>query len=289
MLRVPRRARSVVKEWCEWGLTATLRPFRGGFIAFAAWLAASIGLGLVAVPAQAMITFFGNGTGNNNEALSASVSFDLAISGITTQLVVTLTNTGAYQPNDPADILTAVFFTLPGDPTLSRVSAVLDSSSVLFLQGAAAIESSGNVVGGEWAYATDLTHAPHGASQGISATGFNLFGPPDVFPGPMLGGLEGKPPDGVSWGLTTSMDDASAYNGGLTRRGFIKDSIVVTLGDVPAGLDLSGISDVSFQYGTSLRKPNIIGVIPEPSTLALLSGGLLAVFILRRRHRARRI
>jgi hypothetical protein len=261
----------------------------GNSVATVGWLAASTGLIVIAAPAHAIITFSGTATGND-EVLSASASFDLAASGTTTQLIVTLTNTGGYNPNDPADILTGIFFLLPGDPMLTRVSAVLGSGSTLFFQGAVTNEPSGDVVGGEWAYKTGLTGAPRGANQGISSSGLTLFGPHDVFPGPTLGGLEGKPSGGVSWGLTTSLDDSTAYNGGLTRRGFIKNSVVFRLGDVPANLDLSQISNVSFQYGTGLAEPTIIATLdaaPEPSSSALASGGLLVIALLRRRGRAR--
>lgn len=282
MLRVLGRARPVVEGWRAWVCRVASPFLSGNFIVLVGWLAATTGLTVITAPTHAMVTFSGTGSGNN-EVLSASASFNLAVSGTTTQLVVTLTNTGAYNPNDPADILTSVFFSLPGDPTLTRVSAVLDAGSTLFLGGAVTNEPSGNVVGGEWAYKTDLNHAPGGADQGISATGLNLFGRHDVFPGPTLGGKEGTPPDGVAWGLTTASDNANAYNGGLTRRGFIKNSVVFTLGNVPASLDLSQISNVSFQYGTDLGDPNIVAV-PESSTFALVSGGLLAAIVLRRRR-----
>ena len=287
MLGVMGRVWLVAKKGCGRTLVVTALFLWGNSAALVDWLATSAGLTLIAAPAHAMVTFSSTGSGND-EILSASASFNLAVSGTTTQLVVTLTNTGAYNPNDPADILTTVFFSLPGDPTLTRVSAVLDTGSTLFFQGAVTNEPSGNVIGGEWAYKTGLTGAPGGADQGISSSGLNLFGPHDVFPGPTLGGLEGKPPDGVSWGLTTSVDDSSAYNGGLTRRGFIKNSVVFTLGNVPASLDSSQISNVRFQYGTSSSEPNIVGVavaVPESSTFALVSGRLLAIVLLRRRSR----
>jgi hypothetical protein len=246
-------------------------------------------LTLAALPASAMVTFFGTGNGND-EVLSASVSFDLAVSGTATQLVVTLSNTGSYNPNDSADILTGVFFFLPADVLLTRVSARLASGSTLFYQGAVTNEASGDVVGGEWAYKSGLAGAPSGANQGISSAGLGWFGPADVFPGPDLGTKEGAPPSGVAWGLTTTNDNARAYNGGLAGRGYIKNSVVFTLGNVPASLDPLQISHVSFQYGTALYEPNLIGiVIPEPSTFALAFGGLLTTILLGQRRRVYRV
>jgi hypothetical protein len=46
----------------------------------------------------------GNDAGETN---SASVISNLFVSGTTTNLIVTLTNTALYKPNDPPDILTA--------------------------------------------------------------------------------------------------------------------------------------------------------------------------------------
>jgi len=59
-------------------------------------------------------------------------------------------------------------------------------------------------------------------------------------------------PGGVGGGLTTATDDGSQYNGGLSGRPFIKDSAVFTLGAVPGRFALVGITNVSFQYGTTL-------------------------------------
>src|SRR5258708_7356641 len=71
----------------------------------------------VATPAKSAVTFSGTGPGNNaGETNSASVTFSLSISGTATNLLVTLTNLATYKPNDPSDILTAVFFSLAGDP-----------------------------------------------------------------------------------------------------------------------------------------------------------------------------
>jgi hypothetical protein len=237
---------------------------------------------VIAFPAHAIVVFSGTGAGND-KVLSASASFDLAVSGTATQLVVRLTNTGDYNPNDSADILTAIFFSLPGDPTLTRISAVLNAGSSLFFQGAVTNEPCGDIVGGEWTYKAGLTGAPSGANQGISSAGFSWFGPSDVFPGPTLGTKEGTPPNGVAWGLTTTNDNARAYNGGLAGRGFIKNSAVFTLGNVPASLELSQISNVSFQYGTTLDEPNIV-VVPEPNTLVLTSAAFLGTTLVRRRR-----
>ena len=138
-----------------------------------------------------------------------------------------------------------------------------------------------------WAYAADLSGAPGGATEGISAVGFSQFGPHDLFPGSALPGDAHRPPGGVGGGLTTATDDGSDYNGGLLRRPFIKDSAVFTLGAVPASFTLSDISTVSFQYGTALRtEPNLPGtLIPEASSVTLTFVGILFLGLLNRKCR----
>jgi hypothetical protein len=65
---------------------------------------------------------------DNGGTLAAAVTFEA--SG--TELVVTLTNTSPADVVNPAQVLTGVFFTLAGDPTLIPVSAMLnDGSTVL--------------------------------------------------------------------------------------------------------------------------------------------------------------
>lgn len=240
----------------------------------------------VATPSRASVTFSGSGVGNNSgETNRASVTFSLFVSGTFTGLEVTLMNTATYKPNDPADILSAVFFKVVGDPQLTRGSAVLDTGSTVINLGTNA-QPAGGIVGGEWAYSGDLAHAPHGANQGISATGFNLFGPPDLFPGPRLPNDKGNPPDGVAYGLTTPVDDGSRYNGGLLGRALIQSGIVFALFEIPGNFSLSEISVVTVQYGTSLRGPELtLEMVPEPNTIALTAVGVLLLGLLNRKRR----
>src|SRR6267154_781168 len=73
-----------------------------------AWVAALMAtLAFVTTPARSEVTYTGTGPGNDaGETNSASVTFSLSVQGTTTNLLVTLTNTALYQPNDPPDILT---------------------------------------------------------------------------------------------------------------------------------------------------------------------------------------
>jgi hypothetical protein len=250
------------------------------------WAAAALAaaLSFSMTPANATITFSGSAAGNDlGETNSAIAAFALSVSGGATDLVITLTDTALYKPNDAPDILTSVFFTLAGDPTLTKISGVLSA-------GCCAVESGTNltvcsgVIGGSWAYAAGLRGAPGGANEGISSAGYSLFGPCNLFPGSKLPG-DGNAPDGVGGGLTSCVDDGSKYNGSLCGRPFIKDSAAFTLGNVPTGVTLSGISNVSFGYGSLPDQVINAMPVPEPSTLILTGAGLLFLALFNRKRR----
>jgi hypothetical protein len=204
--------------------------------------------------------------------LSASVTFDT--SG--TDLIVTLTNTSANDVLVPSQVLTAVFWDILGvSPNLTRASAVLGLGSTV-IDG---ITDPGGVVGGEWAYRGDLNPAAVPNRQyGISSAGFDLFGPPDLFPGSDLD--PPASPNGINYGITSAGDDPNTGNGGIIGRPLIKNSVVFTFSGIPPGFNpATSISGVLFQYGTGLDETRF----PEPGTLALLAVG--AMFLARRRRR----
>jgi hypothetical protein len=208
------------------------------------------------------ITFSASG---GNRAASAT----FATSG--TNLVVTLTNTSSADVLIPVDVLTAVFFDFAGSaPALTRTSGVLNSGSTVLFGGT----DPGNVVGGEWAYVGGgFTGGPHGSHYGISSTGVGLFGPADLFPGTNLQGPSS--PDGLQYGITSAGDNPATGNSPVTGdNALIRNSVVFTLGNLPAGFDPSlSIANVSFQYGTALEDPNL--QTPAPGAAALLSLGVL--------------
>jgi hypothetical protein len=205
---------------------------------------------------------------------------------------VTLTNTSATGVSVPADVLTAVFFSAVGDPTLTRTSAVLNGgSSVVVSSGTNPGTDPGGVVGGEWAYRSSISasSAP-GANQGISSSGFSIFGPGDRFPGSNLQGPTS--PDGVQYGIIGTGGIVNP-NGGIKGQGLIQNSVVFTLSGLPTGFNVdTDVANVFFQYGTALSEPSFPGHrpqnAPEPATILLmgLSMGGLAAFRALKRKRA---
>jgi len=210
-----------------------------------------------AATAQAAAISFGASSGS----LAASVEFD--ISG--TDLIVTLTNTSMADVMVPSDVLTAVFFDVGGSAlSLTPLSAIVPLGHAVFYGPT----DPGNAVGGEWAYKGGLS-GPGGRAYGIGSAGFDLFGPPDLFPGSDL--QPPTSPNGLEYGITSAGDDLTTGNTPVTgTNALIKNRVVFTLSGLPIGFDPAlSIHNVLFQYGTSLSQPSF----PEPTSLALLAMG----------------
>jgi len=228
-------------------------------------VAVAMSLGMAVIPARADAYLFSASSPDGK--LSASVDFSLSASG--TDLIVTLINTSMADVLKPSGVLTGVFFDIAGVSSLSRSSAVLAPSSSV-IDGTT---DPGGVVGGEWGYRAGLSGAPLGATQGISAAGFGLFGPGDRFPGTNLAPPPSGSLAGVEYGITSAGDVEATGN--VDGTPLIKNSVVFTLGGLPSGFTESAISNVSFQYGSNLD--GNIPAVPEPGTLLLLGSGVVGM------------
>jgi hypothetical protein len=241
------------------------------------WMAILLLIASTVIPSHASKTFIGT-----NGLLAAAVDFDV-IGG---QLQVTLNNTSLADVTAPTAggaILTGVFFDLTPTTTLTPVSALLGLGSVVYFG-----PSGGGNVGGEWGYASGLVGAPGNTGLGVSSSGLGLFGQSN-FNGPNLQGPTAL--DGLQYGITSLGDNMTTGNAAVTGQfALIKNSVVFTLSGNPTftTIDDYTISNVSFQYGTSLLEPNVPGIlttnnIPEPSTMSLC-GLMLAFQIFRLRR-----
>jgi hypothetical protein len=207
--------------------------------------------------AQAVPITFSAASGN----LAASVVFTTDGSN----LVVTLTNTSAFDVLAPADLLTGVFFDFASPVTLTRASAVLGPGSSVLNGGS----DAGGVVGGEWAYTSGIGGStPGGQNYGISSAGLGVFSPGDNFPGSNLAGPVSV--NGMQYGIVSAGDNHATGNSPILSTPLIDNSVVFTLGGLPQGFDPSlAIRNVAFQYGTNFSEPRLR--VTEPGTLTLLA------------------
>lgn len=220
-----------------------------------------LGLGISAAPVFATeFSFSGSGTDTDSgNALSALATFDITGN----DLKITLQNTGAAA-TQPGDVLTIVYFNINGTPSLTPVSAALGSGSSLINPG-----TDPGSIGGNWQYKN--LSGPNGATAGISTTGIGQFGPSGNFGGTTahLGG--------VTFGIVDGL--GTHPNGGMDHT-LINDSIVFDL-TLPAGFDVTSITDVGFQYGTSSGETFVpstppVRTVPDGGSTAILLGAALA-------------
>lgn len=219
------------------------------FVKFAAACVALV----IAGQASAAITFSGSsvfsGTG-----VSASATFGTDGNG---DLIVTLVNTFTGDTPDQAHLLTALFFS--GADGLTTVSAAAASGSTEWNIGKKVSLEGPSVLGQQWEYLSGLSGAPGNAADGISSSGFGIFGQGNF-------AANGVAVDGSPYALLSAGYDGSTGDGLKSQGPYIQDSMVFTLSGFNG--DLSSINDVIFQYGTTLGGDSSfegIPTMPEPN------------------------
>lgn len=224
---------------------------------------------LLSVSAQGQTVFNGSGVNSaTGSTLGAKVTFTSLSSG---SMQITLQNMGSAAIA-PSDILSAVFFNVSSSPTFTPTSAMIAPGS--FLWNAPATYD----VGKEWALATGS--GPHSTSYGIGSAGFGYFGAGNFSAG-------GNPTDGLNYGI---INGKSASANSAVQTGILVDDTMKFTLNVPTNFTLDKISNVWFQYGTSLSEPSFQGVkqaaVPEPGPVAMLVGGgfAAATLVFRRRR-----
>lgn len=239
-----------------------------------------------AVSQATPVLFTGSGS-NGGVTLNASANF--AISGNT--LTVTLRNTGdstgTTLADVPANTLTGVFFDLPTGITLSPTSATI-TAGTLIQRGTCnpgPCTSTTTNLGGEFAYNTG-NFTGHLGNSGISSSGYlNLNA--GNFGGPNLD--DPTAPNGINFGIIAPRTASNTFNpnGGLGSEPLIDGPVVFQMTINGGTLTESQISNVSFQYGTSITEPHFGGssgggsgagqTVPEPGILLLVGPAVIAL------------
>ncbi len=249
------------------------------------FLAALLGtlLGLLSIStASAGVIFSGS-----NGILASKAIFE--ISG--TNLLVTLSNTATADAFKQTDILTAVFFDLTTDDSLTLEKATVGASDFGIYQQDAGKKENGNLnrylvrdlaapgstnggpgsFNGGWQYREDLSGLKGlNQTRGVGTNGLGIFNGKNVMDS-----------DNEDYGLTSIADNvATSQSKQLFNFPLIKNSIVFTFSGLTPGFDPTAmtVSNVRFQYGTDLKTTSLIGfavpgdgAVPEPSTLAIWS------------------
>jgi hypothetical protein len=239
--------------------------------ALACWLPGQAGAGCIILVDATPVTVSASGTNPaSGNPLSAQAIFTLNAGGhtLTVQLLNTENVANLVGQLVPSDILSALFFS--PNATLAPLGAHPLASNLINPDA-----TLGNV-GQFWAYEDGLVGAPHGATAGISASGYNLFSTGNF-------AANGQTLDGLN-----SFEIAPGGFNGTQGNNTVNnaDNLVVFENDfflrVPTELTSLELCDISFQYGTTLNEPNLV---PLPGAVLLLGTGLLGLVTYGRKKR----
>ncbi len=192
-----------------------------------------------------------------------SAMADFSFSGTT--LTITLTNT-LPGIKDAGQLLTDIFFTVPGSPTLFSQTGDLISVAT----GKTVTDLGSATLG--WAF---------GAATVNSISGFELC----VICQGGAGPASATPSQGII-GPASGDGNYDNANGSIAKTGgphnpFVNQTATFVLHDVPVGVT---VGNVIFSFGTT--PGDNVPAVPEPSSLLLFGSGLIgAAGIIRRKLR----
>ena len=245
---------------------------------------------------QAAISFLATGAGGRE----ASAAFNVDNSS---NLIIELSNTSTSDARFQIDFLSAVFFQLTTPNPLTLQSAVASGPLGIYQQNSTVnTNANGSLVllsvpnfaapgstnggpgafNGGWQFRENLLGLA-GVSQtrGLGTNGLGIFN-----------GSQVKNVDNLDYALTSFGDNvATSQAKQLFNFPAIKDTLTFTLSGLPNGfvLNSTSISNVRFQYGTSLAEPStavevgVLSQVPEPISLMTWSLMISAAVVFRGR------
>jgi hypothetical protein len=196
-------------------------------------------------------------------------------------LIIDLVNSTSGGSLVPADILLGLVFEIHGNPEYATAPSAHNLSASLTLSG---LGTTSTVLGGSsWTGTNTWTNQYQGGNSninnyngdlyGIAANGFN-----GAFKGQGLG-------NGNNGAVATGTVNTTNFQ---THAPLAVNGVELTLAfktDI-SGVSLSNIQFLFGSEGTGVVPGEIVNPVPEPSSIAAFSIGLVGLAIMRRRRRA---